>query len=440
MQKVAIIGKPNVGKSSLFNRLVGTKKAIVDDMPGVTRDRNYGVCEWLNIKFQIIDTGGIINDEKIPLQTVINQQVNFAINEADIILFLVSAKDQIGANDYYASKLLKKHKTKKVILVVNKSENNDYTQDNAFFSLGFGKPNYISAEHSIGVGDMLDELVKAIEKVGSSKIEDSYKFCVIGRPNVGKSSLVNCIMNENRVIVSPQANTTRDSIDSYFKYHGRDYTIIDTAGIRRKGKIVENVDRYSYLRTQKAISRSNLILLVLDGSEPFNEQDEVIGGLAYEANIPTIICINKWDAIEKKDYTMNEYTKLIRSQFNYLPWAPIVFISAKDNRRVNTIFESISEIERELNLSVSTSLLNDVIAKAQILNPPPKFKGGRSNLSYATQTKGQVPTFVVFGNDPKFMHFSYMRYIENQIRQAFGINHVPILVYFKDKNARIRKD
>lgn len=441
MHKVALVGKPNVGKSTLFNRLIGTKKAIVDDKPGVTRDRNYGVCEWLTKQFQVVDTGGIINDPNQPLQVTINQQVNYAIAEADLIVFLVSSKEGINTDDYYIAKLLKKNTDKNVLLVVNKSENQDYSLSNLYYSLGFGEPLYVSAEHAMGIGDMLDIVVKKLKlEDGFKRQEEPFSFCVIGRPNVGKSSLVNCILGQDRVIVSPVANTTRDSIDSQFVYHNKPYVIIDTAGIRRKGKISDNIDKYSYLRSQQAISRSKLILLVLDGSEEFNEQDEIVGGLAHAANIPTIIVVNKWDDIKKDNDTMNLFIKKIRSNFNYIFWAPIVFVSAKENKRVQTIFSEMNDIQNKLKIKVSTSLLNDVIAKAQILNPPPKFKGSRISLSYATQVESQIPTFVIFSNDPKFLHFSYGRYIENQIRQAFDLNNIPITIYFKDKNARIRKD
>lgn len=294
MKKVALVGKPNVGKSSLFNRILGFKKAIVDDAPGITRDRNYATASWVGRNFSVIDTGGILKNIDIPFQEVINQQVNYAIEEADIILFIVSQKEGIDAHDQYIAKLLKtKAKNKKIILVVNKTENYNHNNDKIFFNLKFGSFYPISCTHGIGLGDLLDEIVKRLDKTPERKDEESFKFCIVGRPNVGKSSLVNALIGQNRVIVSPIANATRDSIDCKFRYHGKSYTIIDTAGIRRKGKMSENVDRYSYLRTQQAIERSDLIIVMLDGSEEFNEQDEVIAGLAHSANIPTIIVVNK---------------------------------------------------------------------------------------------------------------------------------------------------
>jgi len=294
MLKIAIVGKPNVGKSTFFNRTIESKKAIVDDQPGVTRDRIYGHGLWLNRDFVIIDTGGLTSTN-FSFKENIQMQVEYAINEADIIIFMVSCKEGINVDDYYVAKLLKKYKNKRIYLVVNKCENYQYAIDNQkqYYGLGFGKPYIISSEHGIGTGDLLDEIVKNAPPSTSSNKNDSYKMCIIGRPNVGKSTLVNTILHQERVIVSPIANTTRDSIDCDFKYNNELYTIIDTAGIRRKGKIIDNVEKYAVLRAQNAIERSNLIILMIDASEEFKEQDEIIGGLAYAANIPTIIVVNK---------------------------------------------------------------------------------------------------------------------------------------------------
>lgn len=439
MYKIAIVGKPNVGKSTLFNRIILKKKSIVNDTPGVTRDRIYAEAVWINKKFTVIDTGGLTND-KMAFQANIEKQVLLAINEANSIIFLVSEKDGINKDDYYVAKLLKKFKAKNVILAVNKAENKQGEYERIYYSLGFGKPNYISAEHSIGVGDLLDLAIKNVSKTEqSNKSAQNTNFCVIGRPNVGKSTLVNAILNQDRVIVSEIAGTTRDSVDCAFKYNNKQYTIIDTAGIRRKSKISDQIEKFALSRTNEAISRSNVILLVLDAYEDFNEQDEVIGGLAFDANIPTIIVVNKWDKVSnKKNNTMDNIKKIIRTKFQYLSWAPIIFVSAANKQRINKIFETIDEINVELNKSISTSILNDVLSKAEILNPPPKFKGNRFNISYATQVQSQIPTFVIFGNDPKYVHFSYARYLENQIRESFGFNNVPITIYFKDKNSRIR--
>lgn len=437
MLTVALVGKPNVGKSTLFNRVISQKKAIVDDLPGVTRDRIYSDAIWLNKHFRIIDTGGI-NNENLPFSENIEKQVKLAIEDANLILFVVSSKDGIDSNDKYVSKMLKKYKGKNVILVANKSENNNKDNERLFYSLGFGSPYYVSAEHGVGIGDLLDEVIKFKPALVQAEKEQRTKFCIIGRTNVGKSTLVNTILHEERVVTSPIEHTTRDSIDEDFVYNKKKYTIIDTAGIRRKGKITDNIEKYAVLRTQQAIERSDIILLVLDGSKPFNEQDEVIGGLAFKANMPTIIVINKWDALEKTEKTMVKMKKEVESRFAYLSWAPIVFISAIENSRVQTIFEKMNEIEKELKIKVSTSLLNNVLAKAQLNNPAPKFKGLRINISYGTQIQSQIPTFVLFSNDPKHLHFTYARYIENQIRDAFGIKYVPITVYYKDKNSRVR--
>ncbi len=441
MKKVALIGKPNVGKSSLFNCLINKDKAIVDDLPGITRDRNYAFCEWVGRNFQIIDTGGILNNLDLPFQEVINAQVNLAINEADVILFLVSYKDGLTNDDYYVAKLLKKVATKKqIILVVNKAENYHDYEINKFYNLKFGNFFLISSAHRIGIGDLLDEIVKKMSLLPNShnQKEENYKFCIIGKTNVGKSSLVNAILNNNRVIVSSQANTTRDSIDCEFKYHQKHFTIIDTAGIRRKGKMSTSIDKNCYLRTKQAISRSELIIIMFDGSEELSEQDKTISGLIYGANIPAIIVVNKWDKVKKNTNTMNDFIRKIRSNFAHLTWAPIIFISALKKQRIETIFQTIDQINQQLRLQVKSKLLNDVLKKIQVLNPPPKFKGGRINIYYATQVKSKIPTFVLFTNNPKYLHFSYSRYLENQIRQAFGLNIVPICLYFKDKNSRVR--
>lgn len=438
MQKIALVGKPNVGKSTLFNRIVEKKQSIVCDQPGVTRDRIYGNANWLNREFNIIDTGGITKKSD-SFQESIKKQVDFAIDEANIIFFVVSKKDGVNNDDYLIGKLLKKSKNKKIIVVVNKSETNSLNEEKKYYSFGFGKPFYISAEHGQGIGDLLDYAVKSNKMELTNKtIDDRFPFCIIGKPNVGKSSLVNAITNSERVIVSNVAGTTRDSIDCDFSYNKSKFTIIDTAGIRRKGKIQDDIEKYSVLRAENSIKRSKLIILVLDGNQPISEQDEIVGGLAYKANIPVIIAINKWDLIEKDTLTMNKYKNEIKNHFQYLAWAPIVFISAKENKRINTLFEAINEIKEQLKINVSTSLLNDVIAKAQMFNQPPSFKGGRIKINYATQVKGQIPTFVMFCNNPKYLHFTYARYIENKIRESFEINKVPITVYYKDKNARNR--
>ena len=440
MKKVVIVGKPNVGKSSLFNRIIGYRKAIVGKMPGITRDRNYAIAEWLGKKFYLIDTGGIINDKHFLYQEVINQQVNIAINEADIILFVISNKDMINNQDIYIAKKIKiECKTKKIILVLNKTENYDHSNDKQYYNLKLGNFYPISCAHSIGIGDLLDEIIRLLDCTKTNENNNRFKFCIIGRPNVGKSSLVNAIVGKNRVIVSNKPNTTRDAIDCDFKYLNKNFTIIDTAGIHRKSKNVNDIDKYSYLKTKQTISRANLIILLLDGSEPFNEQDETIAGLAYNANIPTIICVNKWDLVKKNNNTTLEFTKLIRKKFKFLSWAPIIFISATENDKIFDIFKTIEKIIQNTNKKISNSLINETISKAQILNPAPKFKGGQLNIYNGKQVKSSIPTFVLFCNNPNYLYFSYARYIENQIRNAFQLTNVPITIYYKDKNARSRE-
>ena len=435
MLTVAIVGKPNVGKSTLFNRIIGKNKSIVDDSPGVTRDRIYDEAEWLTRKFEVIDTGGLENS-KVNFQTNINEQVSFAIDEAQVIIFLVSYQNGIDENDYFVAKTLKKlSKNKKIILCVNKAEKKvDFNEINKFYSLGFGKPFFVSAAHGIGIGDLLDNIISESDKNSEHTTDLGYTFCIIGKPNVGKSTLFNSVINENRVIVSDIAGSTRDSIDTTFKYNNNTYTIIDTAGIRRKGKIKTNVEKYSVLRAERAIKKSKCILLMLDVSEGFTEQDEVIGGLAHAANIPTIIVVNKWDKVEKDSHTMVKITNEIKNKFKYLFWAPIAFISAMDKKRIHTIFQTIDDINEQVTKKISTSILNDVVLKAQMINEAPLFKGGRIKISYVTQVQSQIPTFVVFCNNSKFLHFSYARYIENQIRSSFGFDKVPITLYWKTKD------
>lgn len=438
MNTVAIVGKPNVGKSTLFNRIIGNKKSIVSDESGVTRDRIYSYANWLTREFEIIDTGGL-SLKNSTFQENINQQVEFAIDESDIIIFLVSYKKGIDNDDIYISKQLKKKaKNKKVILAANMAENFKPGDDlNQFYTLGFGSPLMISAEHGIGTGDLLDSIVKLL-KTPKNPIQSSLTFCIIGRPNVGKSSLTNAILRKDRVIVSDVAGTTRDSIDVDFKFNNKIYTLIDTAGIRRKGKIQQGVEKYSVLRAERAISKSKVILLVLDGSEPFTEQDEVIGGLCYDANIPTIIIVNKIDLIKRTDKDLNHITKTIRSKFKHLSWAPIIFTSALESKKINNIFEVINDINEQASKKISTSLLNEIVLQAQMIQQAPLFKGGRINISYCTQVDSQIPTFVIFCSNVKCLHFAYARYIENRIREAFGLTKVPITLYWKDKNARTR--
>ncbi|MGL5630596.1 MAG: ribosome biogenesis GTPase Der [Mycoplasmoidaceae bacterium] len=436
MNRIAIVGKPNVGKSSFFNRIIKKNLSIVDNAPGVTRDRIYGTAMWLTKTFVLIDTGGL-RVKDFDFKKAIENQVNYAINEANTILFMVSAKEGINNDDYFILKKLKKIKNKKIVLIVNKAES-FINNVNDFYSLGLGKPFFISSSHGIGIGDLLDEII--INDNVITKENNFFKFCIIGRPNVGKSSLVNVILNEERVIVSNIAGTTRDSIDINFKNNKEYFTIIDTAGIKRKGQLKENIDKYSYLRVQKAIKRSQLAILVLDASSDFTEMDEVIGGLIFKANIPSLILVNKWDLVHKGTNTMNEFIKKIKNKFKFLSWSPILFVSALNNERIHKIFEEIKIIRDTLNKKISTKSLNILIQKLQITNNISKYNGGTIKITYATQVKSQIPAFVLFCNNPKFLHFTYARYIENKIRESFGFSNIPILIYYKSKNSRIRED
>ncbi|MEF9985157.1 MAG: ribosome biogenesis GTPase Der [Malacoplasma sp.] len=436
MLTVAIVGKPNVGKSTLFNRILKINKSIVDDAPGVTRDRIYGDANWLTRDFKIIDTGGLLLHE-FDFKKQIEMQVNFAITEADVIIFLLSAKDGIDNDDIYVSKVIKKYKGKKIILAVNKIDGKETEySSNDFYNVGFGEAIFISSEHGIGIGDLLDKIITTSDNK-HDKVE-TYKFCIIGRPNVGKSSLVNCILNKERVIVSNISGTTRDSIDTTFKKNKELFTIIDTAGIKKLGKIKENVDKYSYIRVEQSIKRSDLIVIMLDGSEEFTEQDEVIAGLAYKANIPAIIAVNKWDIVQKDDHTMSAMTKKIRILFKFLPWAPIVYLSATENSRINSLFEEIKIIQEMAKKKITSSALTELVKKAQMMNNSPSFNQGRLKINYVTQVNGQIPTFVLFCNNPEFLHFSYSRYLENEIKENFNFTKVPITLYFKPKNSIIK--
>ncbi len=440
MKTVAIIGKPNVGKSTLFNRMIDKKKSIVHDEPGVTRDRIYDTAEWLTRKFEIIDTGGLSN-KKMTFQENINEQVMFALDEADIIIFLVSCKTGLDNDDYFVNKLLRKYKNKKeVILVANKCESISNLDTDMFYQLGYGAPIFISSSHGIGIGDLLDKIISSLSiEADNDSNDDKYSFCVIGRPNVGKSSLINAFLNENKVIVSDVAGSTRDATDSKFKYHGEEFIITDTAGIKRKGRIKENLDKFALVRSERAIGKAKLILLMLDGSEEFTEQDEVIGGMCYAANIPTIILVNKIDLIKNfGNEKISEIKAIIRDKFKFLAWAPILFISSKEKLKINKIMDMILAIREKQEIKINNSLLNEVILKAQMMQQAPIFKGHRLNISYATQIQSQIPSFVIFCNDPKYLHFSYARYIENKIREAFGLTDLPVTLYWKSKNAKTR--
>ena len=423
---VAIVGRPNVGKSTIFNRLAGERISIVEDTPGVTRDRIYARTEWLGHPFNLIDTGGIdIGDE--PFLTQITEQAEIAIEEADVIIFVVSVKEGVTDADEKVARIL--YRTDKpVVLAVNKVDNPELRADiYDFYSLGFGEPIPVAGTHGIGTGDLLDKIIKEFPKDATNEEDDSIKFSFIGRPNVGKSSLVNAILGENRVIVSNIEGTTRDAIDTRFETEdGTKYTMIDTAGIRKKGKVYENTEKYSVLRAMRAIDRSDVVCVVLNAEEGIREQDKHVAGYAHEAGRAIVIVVNKWDTLKKDNKTMSDFENLIRQEFQYLSYAPLVFVSAKTKQRLDKLPELIKRVNDNHEQRISSAVLNDVVMDAIAHNPTPTDNGKRLRIYYATQVAIKPPTFVIFVNDPELMHFSYERFLENQIREAFDFEGTPI--------------
>ncbi|BDT03414.1 MULTISPECIES: ribosome biogenesis GTPase Der [Spiroplasma] len=439
LPKVVIVGRPNVGKSSIFNRILQKKVAIIEDMPGATRDRIYGIGEWLTQNFVIIDTGGITKTITNFTQQI-NQQVNIALAEADIVLFVCSYQEGLTHEDEDIAKLL--YRTKKpVIIIANKYDNvqkdNDKIYD--YLKVGFGEPILVSASHGVGFGDLLDMIITKLPKEVHTEKKENINLAIIGRPNVGKSSLVNTILQENRVIVSPIAGTTTDAIDSNFVYNKKQYCVIDTAGIRRKGKITEDLEKYSLIRTTNAIERSDIVLFLLDGSVEIQEQDLTIAGMAKNLDKPVIIIVNKWDLVKKNEKTMQEFTKKIKEKFKYLEYSFVVYLSALENTRIHTLFATINEVLVNMNLRIKTSILNEIINKAQLINEPPYFKGGRLKIYYTTQVEKNPPTFILMVNDPQRCHFSYERFLINQIRERFGFQGVPIKLRFRMRKSLYNK-
>jgi len=423
---VAIVGRPNVGKSTIFNRIVGERVSIVEDVPGVTRDRIYSSAEWLTHDFNIIDTGGIdLSDE--PFLEQIRQQAEIAMDEADVIIFMTNGREGVTVADEEVAKIL--YKTKKpVVLAVNKIDNpdmRDMLYD--FYTLGFGEPYPISGSHGLGIGDLLDAAAEHFPKEEDIDYgDDVIKFSLIGRPNVGKSSLVNAFLGQERVIVSDIAGTTRDAIDSPYSYDGQDYVIIDTAGMRKRGKVYESTEKYSVLRALRGIERSDVVLVVLNAAEGIQEQDKKIAGYAHEAGKAIVIVVNKWDAIEKDDKTMKNFTDEIRESFLFLDYAPIIFVSAETKQRVHQILPIINRVSANHAMRIQSSILNEVIEDAVVRNPAPSDKGKRLRVYYTTQAAVKPPTFIVFVNEPELMHFSYERFIENRIRETFDFEGTPI--------------
>ncbi|MGM9927719.1 MAG: ribosome biogenesis GTPase Der [Bacillus sp. (in: firmicutes)] len=430
---VAIVGRPNVGKSTIFNRIVGERVSIVEDIPGVTRDRIYSSGEWLTHEFNIIDTGGIdLGDE--PFLEQIRQQAEIAIDEADVIIFMTNGREGVTQADEEVAKILYRSK-KPVVLAVNKVDNPEMRdQIYDFYALGFGEPFPISGTHGLGLGDLLDEAAKHFPQHGEQEYDESItKFSLIGRPNVGKSSLVNALLGKDRVIVSDVEGTTRDAIDSPYKYNGKEYVIIDTAGMRKKGKVYESTEKYSVLRALRAIERSDVVLVVLNAEEGIREQDKKIAGYAHEAGRGVIIVVNKWDAIEKDEKTMKEFETNIREHFLFLDYAPIVFLSALTKKRIHSVMPVIDQVSENHALRVQTNILNEVVMDAVAMNPTPTHKGQRLKIYYTTQVAVKPPTFVVFVNEPELMHFSYQRFLENRIREAFGFEGTPIKIFARKR-------
>jgi GTPase len=429
---IAIVGRPNVGKSTLFNRIVGERLSIVENTPGVTRDRLYAKANWLTKDFRVIDTGGLQLKEQ-DYQKEIRMQVDIAIEEADVIVFVTSAKEGMTDDDRYIAKLL--HKTKKpVIMAINMVDNQSLIEASyEFYALGFEELIPVSSIHGIGIGDLLDKIISLFPDKSLNDYEGKISFAIIGRPNVGKSSLVNALLNQERVIVSPKEGTTRDSVDTPFTKDGKEYVVIDTAGIRKKGKVYESIEKYSVLRSLQAIERSDVILFVVDGIAGIRDQDKHVAGYAHEAGKPIIIIYNKWDGVEKDEFTINKVTLDIRKAFLYLSYAPILFISALTRQRVHQIIPNIDNVYNYSQMRIQTSVLNEVLADAQRITPPPTHKGQRLNILYGSQVAVAPPTFVLFVNDPALMHFSYRRYLENRLREAFILEGTPIRIIARKK-------
>ena len=432
---VAIVGRPNVGKSTLFNKLTGERISIVEDTPGVTRDRIYGKAEWLGKSFTLVDTGGIEPDTKDVILSQMREQAQLAIDSAHVIIFVVDITTGLTASDHaVASMLLKSGKP--VVLCVNKCDSLGEMPPEIyeFYNLGLGDPIAVSSVHGHGTGDLLDAVFENMPEEEEEEYDDTLiKVAVIGRPNAGKSSLINRIAGERRVIVSDVAGTTRDAIDTVIEKNGQKYVFIDTAGIRRKSKITENVERYSILRAYMAVDRSDVCVIMIDANEGFAEQDSKVAGYAHEKGKACVIAVNKWDSIEKDDKTMNEFRKKLEIDFSFMSYAPIVFISAKTGQRIDKLFELINYTAEQNARRITTGMLNDLLSYATARVQPPSDKGKRLKLYYMTQASTKPPTFVVFCNSKDLFHYSYQRYIENQIREAFSLDSTPIKIVVRER-------
>lgn len=435
---VAIVGRPNVGKSTLFNVIAGDTISIVKDTPGVTRDRIYADCDWLNMNFTLIDTGGIEPDSKDIILSQMREQAEIAISTADVIIFIVDVRQGLVDSDSKVADLLRKSH-KPVVLAVNKVDSvakygNDVYE---FYNLGIGEPVAVSAASRLGIGDLLDEVVKHFDSEQMDEEEDERpRIAVVGKPNVGKSSIINKLVGENRVIVSDIAGTTRDAVDTEVIHEGTPYVFIDTAGLRRKSKIKEELERYSIIRTVSAVERADVVVVVIDATEGVTEQDAKIAGIAHERGKGIIVAVNKWDAIEKTDKTIYEYTRKIKEVLSFIPYAEYLFISAATGQRLTKLFEMIDVVRQNQNLRVATGVLNEIMTEAVAMQQPPSDKGKRLKIYYMTQVAVKPPTFVIFVNDKELMHFSYTRYLENQIRNAFGFKGTSLKFLVRERKGK----
>ncbi|SET53112.1 ribosome biogenesis GTPase Der [Paenibacillus sp. NFR01] len=432
---VAIVGRPNVGKSTIFNRLIGDKLAIVEDKPGITRDRIYGISDWNGVSFSVIDTGGIEIDGEDFILKSIRAQAELAIEEADVIIFMCEAKSGLTNSDEEVAQILFRS-GKPVVLAINKVDNMKRAEDiYEFYSLGFGDPIGISGSHGTGIGDLLDAVTALLpEETEDEYDDDVIRVALIGRPNVGKSSLVNAILGEERVIVSDMAGTTRDAIDTPFERDGQKYVLIDTAGMRKRGKVYESTEKYSVMRAMRAIERADVVLVVINGEEGIIDQDKHIAGYAHDAGKASIFVVNKWDAVQKDDKTMQHFENGIRDHFLFMTYAPVVFLSALTKQRLQKLLPVVQHVAQQHALRIATHLVNDVVSDAVAINPPPTDKGRRLRINYVTQVAVKPPTIVVFVNDPSLMHFSYERYLENKIRAAFDFQGTPIRIFTRRKS------
>ncbi len=432
---VAVVGRPNVGKSTLFNALAGERISIVKDTPGITRDRIYTDVSWLDKTFTLIDTGGIEPDSKDIILSQMRAQAEIAMETADVIIFLVDVKQGLVDADSKVADMLRRSK-KPVVLVVNKVDSFEkYMPDvYEFYNLGIGEPFPVSAANQMGLGEMLDEVVSHFKDTESEEEEDDRpRIAIVGKPNVGKSSLINKLLGENRLIVSDIAGTTRDAVDTEITYNGKDYVFIDTAGLRRKNKVKEDLERYMIVRTVSAVERAEVVVLVIDASEGVTEQDAKIAGIAHDRGKAVIIAVNKWDLVEKDDKTIYRFTEKVRNILSYMPYAEILFVSAQTGQRLPKLFEVIDMVSENHAMRVATGVLNEIMAEAVMMQQPPSDKGKRLRLYYITQVSVKPPTFVIFVNDKELMHFSYTRYIENQIRETFGFKGTPLRFIIRER-------